>query len=173
MTDSRFFTKDLSPPWKIPKGLFCLLKFIYNSNVKVVRKFRIFEKMRGLITNIEKETLENELYRKVLFTANYSQLVLMNLKPREEIGEEVHGLDQFFRFESGIGKVVLNGEEAEVSDGFAVVVPAGTRHNIINTSPDKPLKLYTIYSPPNHQDGTIHATKAEEVEEHFDGKVSF
>ncbi len=129
--------------------------------------------MRGYIANIEKQTLENELYRQVLFTANYSQLVLMRLKPNEEIGEETHGLDQFFRFESGIGKVVLDGVESEVSDGFAAVIPAGTRHNVINTSSDKPLKLYTIYSPPNHQDGTIHSTKAEEVEEHFDGKVSF
>ncbi len=129
--------------------------------------------MRGYVTNIEKETLENEFFRKVLFTANYSQLVLMSLKPREEIGEEVHGLDQFFRFESGSGKVILNGEEAEVSDGFAVVVPAGTIHNVINISSDKPLKLYTIYSPPNHQDKTIHKTKAEAIEEHFDGKVSF
>ncbi len=129
--------------------------------------------MRGYVINIEKETLDNELFRKVLFTANYSQLVLMSLKPNEEIGEEVHGLDQFFRFESGNGKVVLNGEEAEISDGFAVVVPAGTIHNVINTSADKPLKLYTIYSPPNHQDQIIHATKAEAVEEHFDGKVSF
>jgi len=129
--------------------------------------------MRGYITNIEKATLENELYRQVIFTANYSQLVLMNLKPGEEIGEEVHGLDQFFRFESGSGKVVLNGEEAQVGDGFAVVVPAGTRHNVINTSADKPLKLYTVYSPPNHKDKTIHATKADEKEEHFDGLVSF
>jgi len=129
--------------------------------------------MRGYIINIEKETLENELYRQVLFTANYSQLVLMSLKPGEEIGEEVHGLDQFFRFESGNGKAVLDGVESEVSDGFAVVIPAGTRHNVINISLDKPLKLYTIYSPPNHKDGTIHATKAEEVEEHYDGHVSF
>ncbi|TRZ63998.1 MAG: cupin domain-containing protein [Spirochaetia bacterium] len=128
--------------------------------------------MKGYITNIEKETLENELYRKVLFTANYSQLVLMNLKPGEEIGEEVHGLDQFFRFESGNGNAVLEGIKHEVSDGSAVVVPAGTKHNIINTSADKPLKLYTLYSPPNHKDGTIHKTKAEEVEEHFDGKTS-
>ena len=129
--------------------------------------------MRGYVTNIEKETLENELYRKVLFTANYSQLVLMSLKPNEEIGEEVHGLDQFFRFESGNGKVVLDGVEQEVSDGFAVVIPAGTRHNIVNTSADKPLKVYTIYSPPNHKDATIHPTKAQEVEEHYDGKTSF
>lgn len=129
--------------------------------------------MRGYIINIEKETLDNELYRKVLFTANYSQLVLMSLRPSEEIGEEVHGLDQFFRFESGNGKVILDGVESEVSDGFAIVIPAGTRHNIVNTSPDKPLKLYTIYSPPNHKDATIHPTKAQEVEEHYDGKTSF
>ncbi len=129
--------------------------------------------MNGYVINIEKETLDNKLFRKVLYTAHYSQLVLMSLLANEEIGEEVHGLDQFFRFESGSGKVILNGEEAEVSDGFAVVVPAGTIHNVINISSDKPLKLYTIYSPPNHQDKTIHKTKAEAIEEHFDGKVSF
>lgn len=122
--------------------------------------------------NIEKETRENNLYRKVLFTAHYSQLVLMSLGPNEEIGEETHGLDQFLRFEEGEGKVVLNGEESKVGDGFAVVISAGIRHNVINTSSDKPLKLYTVYSPPNHQDGTIHKTKAEEIEEHFDGKTS-
>ncbi len=128
--------------------------------------------MKGYISNIEKETRENSLYRKVLFTAHYSQLVLMSLNPGEEIGEEVHGLDQFLRFESGEGKVVLDGEESKVADGFGVVVPAGTKHNVINTSSDKPLKLYTVYSPPNHQDGTIHKTKADEKEEHFDGKTS-
>ena len=122
--------------------------------------------------NIEKETRENSLYRKVLFTAHYSQLVLMSLNPGEEIGKEVHGLDQFLRFESGEGKVVLNGEESKVTDGFAVVIPAGTKHNVINTSSDKPLKLYTVYSPPNHQDGTVHKIKADEKEEHFDGKTS-
>ncbi len=129
--------------------------------------------MNGYITNIEKETRENNFFRRVLFTAYYSQLVLMSLKPGEEIGEEVHGLDQFFRFEQGSGKVVLDGVEQEVADGFAVVIPAGTRHNIINTSTDKELKLYTVYSPPNHKDRTVHPTKAEEVEEHFDGKTSF
>ncbi len=128
--------------------------------------------MNGYIANIEKETKDNNLYRKVIFTAYYSQLVLMSLKPGEEIGEEIHGLDQFLRFEEGEGKVVLNGEEFSVSDGFAVVVPAGAKHNVINTSTDKPLKLYTIYSPPNHQDGTIHQTKAEQTEKHFDGKTS-
>ncbi len=128
--------------------------------------------MNGYISNIEKETKDNNLYRRVIFTAHYSQLVLMNLKPGEEIGEEVHGLDQFLRFEEGEGKAVLNGEEFLVSDGFAVVVPAGARHNVINTSTDKPLKLYTVYSPPNHLDGTVHRTKLDEVEEHFDGKTS-
>lgn len=130
--------------------------------------------MKGYIVNIKKETEDNNFYRKVIFTAHHSQLVLMNLKPGEEIGEEVHNtLDQFFRFEEGEGKVVLNGEEFSVSDGFAVVVPAGVNHNVINISKDKPLKLYTIYSPPNHQDGAIHQTKADQVEEHFDGKTSF
>jgi len=131
--------------------------------------------MKGFIVNIEKETEDNDFFRKVIFTANHSQLVFMTLKPGEEIGEEVHGaLDQFFRFEKGAGKAVLEGEEFEIKDGFAVVVPAGTKHNIINTSSEEPLKLYTIYSPPNHQDGTIHETKeeAETSEEHFDGKIS-
>ncbi len=129
--------------------------------------------MKGYIVNIEKEAKDNNFYRKVIFTAHHSQLVLMSLKPGEEIGEEVHNtLDQFFRFEEGKGKVVLNGEEFLVSDGFAAVAPAGTKHNVINISTDKPLKLYTIYSPPNHQDGTIHQTKDSQVEEHFDGKTS-
>lgn len=132
--------------------------------------------MRGFVTNIEKDTQENNFFRKVIFTAEHSQLVLMTLKPGEEIGEEVHNtLDQFFRFESGEGKVVMDGMESNVGDGFAAVVPAGTKHNVINTSSDKPLKLYTIYSPPNHQDGTIHQTKEEAMasDEHFDGKLSF
>lgn len=132
--------------------------------------------MKGFITNIEKDAQENDAFRKVIFTAQYSQLVLMSLKPGEEIGEEVHDtLDQFFRFESGQGKVVIEGEESVIGDGSVVVIPAGTKHNIINTSADAPLKLYTIYSPPNHQDGTIHKTKeeAESSDEHFDGKLSF
>jgi len=132
--------------------------------------------MKGFITNIEKDTESNNFFRKVIFTAKHSQLVLMNLKPGEEIGEEVHNnLDQFFRFEKGKGRVVIDGEEFQIEDGFAVVIPAGTKHNIINTSSEMPLKLYTIYSPPNHQDGTIHKTKeeAESSEEHFDGLTSF
>jgi len=129
--------------------------------------------MKGFIINIEKETKDNNFFRRVLFTAHYSQFVLMALKTKEEIGEEVHGLDQFFRFEEGKGKVIIEGQEYEISDGYAVIIPAGTKHNVINISEDKPLKLYTIYSPPNHQDGTMHKTKADATEEHFDGKTSF
>jgi len=132
--------------------------------------------MRGFITNIEKDTENNIFFRKVIFTAKHSQLVLMSLKPGEEIGEEVHNnLDQFFRFEEGKGRVVIEREEFRVEDGFAIVIPAGTKHNVINTSLTEPLNLYTIYSPPNHKDGTIHKTKeeAESSEEHFDGKTSF
>jgi len=117
--------------------------------------------MSGYSTNIEEATLANDFFRKVLFTGYHSQLVLMTLKPNEEIGMETHqDNDQFFRFESGEGKVIINGEEHLVKDGFAVVVPAGTEHNVINTSDTMPLKLYTIYSPAHHQDGTIHETKA-------------
>lgn len=127
--------------------------------------------MKGYITNIEKKTLENNDYRRVLYTAKNSQLVLMNIKPGEEIGEEVHKLDQFLRFEQGNGKAVLDGVESEVSDGTAVVVPAGTKHNFLNTG-SIDLKLYTIYSPPEHKDGTIEKTKADEYEEHFDGMTT-
>ncbi|MDD5144701.1 MAG: cupin domain-containing protein [Candidatus Pacebacteria bacterium] len=132
--------------------------------------------MKGFITNIEKDTLDNEFFRKVIFTASRSQVVLMSLKPGEEIGSEVHeNIDQFFRFEKGEGKAVIEGEEFFIKDGTAVVIPAGTEHNIINISATEPLKLYTIYSPPNHQNGIVHATKeeAEKSEEHFDGKTSF
>lgn len=130
--------------------------------------------MKGYITNIEKLSQENENFRQVLYTATNSQLVIMSLKPQEDIGEEVHQLDQFIRCESGQGKAILDDIEQEISDGFVVVVPAGTKHNIINTSPDKPLKLYTLYSPPNHRDGVVHQTKsqAEADEEYFDGKTT-
>ncbi len=117
--------------------------------------------MKGYIANIEEETLKNEYFRKVLYTAPNSQLVVMNLKPKEEIGMEVHSLDQFIRVESGEGKVVLDGEESEIKDDYAVVIPSGTKHNVINTSEDKELKLYTIYSPPEHAPETIHKTKEE------------
>lgn len=131
--------------------------------------------MKGYIVNIEKLSLENENFREILYTAKNSQLVVMSLKPNEEIGAEVHELDQFIRCESGIGKAILDGVEHDISDGFAVVVPSGAKHNIINMSADKPLKLYTVYSPPNHKDGVIHQTKenAEADEgEHFDGKTT-
>jgi len=131
--------------------------------------------MKGFGTNIEKDTLENENFRKVLYTAHHSQLVLMSLKPKEEIGMEVHtDNDQFFRFEKGTGKVVIDGNEYGVSDGFAVVVPAGAQHNVTNTSETDDLKLYTIYSPAHHQDGVIRATKAEAEADspEFDGKTS-
>lgn len=124
--------------------------------------------MKGYITDIEKATKENEDYRRVLYTAKNSQLVLMNIKPGDEIGSEVHDLDQFIRIEDGKGKVILDGVEHEIEDDWAVVIPAGTEHNVINTG-DDPLKLYSIYSPPEHKDGTIHPTKQDEAEEHFDG----
>jgi mannose-6-phosphate isomerase-like protein (cupin superfamily) len=119
--------------------------------------------MPGFVTNIEKDTTENENFRKVIFTAPHSQLVLMSLKPSEEIGNEVHpDNDQFFRIDAGEGKIVFdNTDEHAISNGFAVVVPAGTWHNVINTSSEKPLRLYTIYSPAHHPDGTIHKTKEE------------
>lgn len=118
--------------------------------------------MTGYLNNIEQLTLNNNNFRQVVFTGNYSQLVLMSLKPNEEIGMEVHSnVDQFFRFEQGEGKVIINGEEHIVSDGFAVIVPAGANHNVVNTSGTNPLKLYTIYSPPQHKDQVIHQTKEE------------
>lgn len=130
--------------------------------------------MNGYVINIEKASEENENFRKVLYTAKNSQLVLMSLKPGEEIGEEVHNLDQFIRCEVGKGKTILNGVESLIEDGFSVVIPAGVKHNIINTSQDSAMKLYTIYSPPNHRDRVIHKTKveAEADDEHFDGKTT-
>ena len=117
--------------------------------------------MTGYVSNIEELTLQNTNFRAVLFTGSHMQLVVMTLKPLEEIGMEVHqDKDQFFRFESGEGKVIMNGEESIVKDGFVAIIPAGTQHNVINTSSDKELKLYTIYSPAEHRDGVVHATKA-------------
>ena len=129
--------------------------------------------MNTYVGNIEKETLNNTNFRKVLFTANNSQLVVMSLKPGEDIGEEIHTLDQFIRIEKGNGKVVLDGKESEISDGYAVVIPAGVKHNIINNN-DEEMKIYTVYSPPEHKDSAIYATKqdAEQQEEHFDGETS-
>ncbi len=125
--------------------------------------------MTGYYGNIEELTLQNTKFRKVLFTGKYTQLVLMSLKPGEDIGMEVHGtVDQFFRFESGQGKVIIDGSEYSVGDGDAVVVPAGSQHNIINTSESADLRLYTLYSPPNHPDGTVHETKEEAMKEEAD-----
>lgn len=116
--------------------------------------------MTGFVGHIEELTQNNAAFRHVIFTAKHSQLVLMHLNPNEDIGLEMHDtVDQFFRVESGTGKVIMNGEEHLISDGDAIIVPAGTQHNIINTSSEQPLKLYTIYSPPNHRDGVVHQTK--------------
>ncbi len=131
--------------------------------------------MKGYIENIEELALKNENFRTVLYTAKNSQLVVMSLKPLEDIGEEVHHLDQLIRCEAGVGKAVLDGVESSIDSGSVVIVPAGAMHNIINTSPDQPLKLYTLYSPPNHKDGTVHKTKADAIAdegEHFDGKTT-
>jgi mannose-6-phosphate isomerase-like protein (cupin superfamily) len=127
--------------------------------------------MKGYIDNIEKLTRENQNFRKVLYTAKNSQLVLMCLKPNEEIGEEVHTLDQFFRIESGNGKVIIDGIEHNIADGSAIVIPAGAKHNVVNGSSFE-LKLYTIYSPPEHKDKVVHAAKSDALsdkEDHFDG----
>lgn len=130
--------------------------------------------MKGYIDGIEKVTLENDYFREVLYTARHSQLVVMSLKPLEEIGEEVHRLDQFIRCEQGNGKAILDGVEHIISNGVAVLVPAGAKHNIINTSSIEAMKLYTVYAPPNHRDGVVHKTKAdaEADTEHFDGKTT-
>lgn len=131
--------------------------------------------MKGYIGDIEKETKENNYFRKVLYTAKNSQLVVMSLKPGEDIGEEVHnGNDQFLRIEEGEGRAILDGVEHKLADDYAVVVPAGAKHNILNTSQDRAMKLYTIYSPPHHRDGLIHETKeaAMSDDEHFDGKTT-
>ncbi len=118
--------------------------------------------MIGYTNDIEKQTLENENFRKVIFTGPQMQLVVMTLQPGEEIGSEVHeGHDQFFRVEEGEGKVIMNGEEHLIHPDWAAIVPAGTTHNFINTCTDKKLKLYTIYAPPEHAPDTVHATKAE------------
>jgi mannose-6-phosphate isomerase-like protein (cupin superfamily) len=122
--------------------------------------------MNGYMINIEEATLNNTFFRKVLYTAVNMQLVVMSLKPGEEIGEEVHHLDQFFRFEAGKGKVIIDGAIHLVKAEDVVIVPAGATHNVINMSDEEDLKLYTIYSPPEHKEGTVHKTKAEADEAH-------
>jgi len=130
-------------------------------------------RMKGFVHDIEHLAVENSEFRRVLYTAKHCQLVVMALKPGEEIGAEVHKLDQFFRVEDGAGEAVLDGVRTLIRSGFAVLVPAGTKHNIINTG-SGPLKLYTLYAPPNHRDGVVHHTRAdaEADTEHFDGKTT-
>lgn len=129
--------------------------------------------MKGFKTNIEKATVNNADFRRVLYTGPHMQVVLMTLKPNEEIGAEVHSEnDQFFRFEKGSGKCIIDGHEYAIADGDAVVVPSGAKHNIINTSDSEELRMYTIYAPPHHKDGIVRHTKedAEKREEEYDGK---
>lgn len=129
--------------------------------------------MKGYVTNIEKLSLENKNFRKVLYTDKNSQLVLMSLLVGEEIGEEIHDVDQFLRVEKGAGTAILDGVSHEIADGSVIVVPAGTKHNIVNSDAGS-MKLYTLYMPPHHRDDIIHKTKAEaEADtEHFDGKTT-
>ena len=128
--------------------------------------------MKGFVEDIEALTEANDDYRRVLYTGQHLQLVLMALQPGEEIGEEVHEThDQFFRIETGRGEVVIDGQRTPIEDDDAVIVPAGARHNVVNTGA-APLKLYTLYGPPEHRDGVVHKTKADEREEHFDGRTT-
>ncbi|MEQ1797615.1 MAG: cupin domain-containing protein [Lacibacter sp.] len=131
--------------------------------------------MKGYMADIEKLTLENEHFRKVLYTGKHLQLVLMSLKPGEDIGEETHqNVDQFFRFEAGAGKCIIDESEYTVHAGDIIIIPAGAKHNVMNTDPALELKLYTIYSPPNHKEATIRITKedAENKAEEFDGTTT-
>src|ERR1035437_6154941 len=130
--------------------------------------------MKGYVTNIEKLALDNKNFRKVLYTDKNSQLVLMSLLPKEEIGEEIHDVDQFLRVEKGIGTAILSDVTHALADGSVIIVPAGTKHNIINTGADE-MKLYTLYMPPHHKDGVIHKTKADaeaDTTDEFDGKTT-
>jgi len=129
--------------------------------------------MKGFVKDIEGLAVQNNQFRQVLYTAKHCQLVVMSLQPQEEIGAEVHTLDQFFRVEEGTGEADIDGVRTEIRAGFAVVVPAGAKHNIINTG-GVPLKLYTLYAPPNHRDGVVHRTRqeAEADDEHFDGRTT-
>lgn len=129
--------------------------------------------MKGYVQDIESLAVRNDKFRQVLYTAKSCQLVIMSLRPQEDIGAEIHKVDQFFRVEEGSGEAVLNGVRTAIHAGFAIIVPAGTNHNIINTG-SAPLKLYTIYAPPNHRDGVIHETRAdaEGDKEHFNGQTT-
>lgn len=130
--------------------------------------------MNGLITNIEQLAKTNEYFRQVVYTATSTQLTVMHLQPNEDIGEEVHDVDQFLRIEQGNGRAILNGVETNIGDGSAILVPAGVTHNILNDSSTEPMKLYTLYSPPHHRDAVIHKTKEEAMSdsEHFDGTTT-
>ena len=131
--------------------------------------------VRGFKTDIEKATLDNNNFRKVLYTSKHIQLVLMSLRPGEEIGEETHSdNDQFFRIEAGHGKCIIDGNEYEIGDGNAIVIPAGAKHNIINFDEQVDLKLYTLYAPPHHKDGIVRSSRkeAEDNEAEFDGKTT-
>lgn len=128
--------------------------------------------MKGFVDNIEELTEDNDDFRRVLYTGKHLQLVLMTLEPGEEIGEEVHeDRDQFFRIEEGRGEVTIDGRRHTIEDDDAIIVPAGARHNVVNKG-DEPLRFYTLYGPPEHRDGTVHATKADATEEHFDGQTT-
>jgi mannose-6-phosphate isomerase-like protein (cupin superfamily) len=129
--------------------------------------------MKGFVQDLENLTVKNVDFRQVLYTSRYCQLVVMALKPKEEIGSEVHKLDQFFRIEEGSGEAILDGVRTAIRPGFSVIVPAGANHNIINTG-NVPMKVYTLYAPPNHRDGVVHHTRAdaEADNEHFDGKTT-
>ena len=129
--------------------------------------------MKGFVEDIEKLAANNQEFRQVLYTAKNCQLVVMALKPGEEIGAEVHKLDQFLRIEEGTGEAILDGVRTPIRAGFVILVPAGTNHNVINTG-SEPMKLYTLYAPPNHRDGVVHHTRAdaEADSEHFDGKTT-
>ena len=131
--------------------------------------------MKGVKTNIERDTIKNKNFRKVIYTSKHSQLVLMSIKPKGEIGLETHPEnDQFLRFEGGTGRVIIDDSKYTVKDGDAVVIPAGAKHNVVNTSATEELKIYTIYSPPHHKDGIVRKTKeeAEANDEEFDGKTT-
>lgn len=150
----------------------CSVRNVVSSYLKTAAENESLKK--GFVTDIETDTKQNDNFRKVLYTGKNSQLVLMSLKPGEDIGEEVHeDVDQFFRVDAGSGKVIINGKETELKNGSALVIPQGAKHNIINTGKDD-LKVYSIYSPPHHEDGTVHKTKEEAKadKEHFDGKTT-
>lgn len=161
--------------WKSSKqggrtGLAWFIVFLLVNTLGILEIFYIFffnkhknnsVREGGFVANIEKETLDNDNFRKVLFTSDYGQLVVMNLLPNEEIGEEIHHVDQFFRLEKGQAKIIIDGKENSLTDGHVAIVPSGSKHNVINTSSSEFLKLYTIYMPPQHKDGTIHKTREE------------